>query len=434
VSLFWRTFSLLSLLLAACLLAWGAALQALELNPRAEQQARELASLVQLARAALRETDGINRVALLKSLDQGQPTRVRPREPADRIEVLGDDPFALRVVDELRARLGPEVTVARAVNGIPGLWVDFGIERDRFWLHASPAEFAPGGATLGIWLAVALVATLAGSVGVARLINRPLQELSFAASRIRGGDLDSRLDEDTVTQEVREVNRGFNRMARELARVEQDRALMLAGISHDLRTPLARLRLDIEMSVSDEQARRHMAADIEQLDAIVGKFTDYARTPTVTLEPIFVASMIDRASAAFRDRSQIRVDSRVAIDLMVMADEVELDRVWLNLLENARRYGRTPHTGVAEVSITSRREGPWAEITLRDHGPGAPEALLDQLTTPFVRGDAARTADAGTGLGLAVVARTVAAMGGTLALENAAGGGFVARVRLRRAA
>lgn len=433
MSLFWRTFSLLSLLLAACLLAWGAALQALELNPRAEQQARELASLVQLARAALRETDGINRVALLKSLDQGQPTRVRPREPADRIEPLGDDDFATRVVAELRTRLGPDVKVARAVNGIPGLWVDFGIERDRFWLQASPAELAPGGTTLGVWLAVALAATLAGSVGVARLINRPLQALSFAASRIRGGDLDSRLDEDTVTQEVREVNRGFNRMARELARVEQDRALMLAGISHDLRTPLARLRLDIEMSVQDEQARRHMVADIEQLDAIVGKFTDYARTPTMSLEPIFVASQIDRAAAGFRDRSQIRVDSRVAIDLMVMADEVELDRVWLNLFENARRYGRTPDTGVAEVSISSRREGPWAEITLRDNGPGAPEALLDQLTTPFVRGDAARTADAGTGLGLAVVARTVAAMGGSLSLANAPGGGFVAHVRLRRA-
>jgi two-component system osmolarity sensor histidine kinase EnvZ len=88
---------------------------------------------------------------------------------------------------------------------------------------------------------------------------------------------------------------------------------------------------------------------------------------------------------------------------------------------------------VAEVSISSRREGPWAEITLRDNGPGAPEALLDQLTTPFVRGDAARTADAGTGLGLAVVARTVAAMGGSLSLANAPGGGFVAHVRLRRA-
>lgn len=434
MSLFWRTFSLLALLLTACLVAWGAALQALELEPRAVRQAREVASLVELARTSLRETDGINRVALLKSLDRGVPTRVRPREPADRIEPLADDRFSRRVAAEMQALLGTDVTVARAVNGVPGLWVDFAIARDRYWLQSAPAQAAPGGATVAIWLSVAMLATLAGSIAVARLINRPLQALSFAASRIREGDLDSRLDEDTVTQEVRQVNRGFNRMARELARVEQDRALMLAGISHDLRTPLARLRLDIEMSVPDEQARRHMAADIEQLDAIVGKFTDYARAPSVLLEPVFVAALIDRVVSGFRDRSQIRVEARVAIDLMVLADAVELDRVFLNLLENARRYGRTPGTGVAEVVITSSRQGPWADITLRDHGPGAPAALLDQLTTPFVRGEAARTADAGTGLGLAVVARTLAAMGGAVELANAPEGGFVAQVRLRRAA
>ena len=114
-------------------------------------------------------------------------------------------------------------------------------------------------------------------MAIARLINRPLQQLSFAASRIRDGDLDSRLDENTLTSEIREVNRGFNRMARELARVEEDRAVMLAGISHDLRTPLARLRLETEMSVADEEAKRNMALDIDQLDAIIDKFMDYAR-------------------------------------------------------------------------------------------------------------------------------------------------------------
>ncbi|MFM7534024.1 MAG: ATP-binding protein [Rubrivivax sp.] len=434
MSLFWRTFSLLALLLAACLLAWGLVLQALEFEPRAVQQARQIASLVQLARTALGQADGSARAALLKSLDQGVPARVRPREAADRLEALEEDRFSRRVLAELRASLGPEVTVARSVNGEAGLWVDFAVGRERFWLQAASAEVGPGGPTLAIWVGLGLLATLAGSVGMARLINRPLRELSFAASRIREGDLESHLDEDTVTQEVREVNQGFNRMARELARVERDRALMLAGISHDLRTPLARLRLEIEMSVQDPQARRHMAGDIEQLDAIVGKFTDYARAPVLRLEPVFLAVLVDRAVSGFRNRAEIRVDARVAIDLMVIADEVELDRVFLNLLENARRYGRTPATGMAEVTITSTRQGPWAEVVLRDRGAGAPEALLEQLTTPFVRGDAARTADSGTGLGLALVARAVSAMGGSLELANAPEGGFVVRMRLRRAA
>ena len=148
---------------------------------------------------------------------------------------------------------------------------------------------------------------------IARAINKPLADLSFAASRIREGEFDSRLDENTFTSEIRQVNMGFNRMARELARVEEDRAVMLAGISHDLRTPLARLRLETEMSVSDEEAKRNMAADIDQLDAIIDKFMDYARPGETELHPVHVAQLIDREAAVFRDPSQIKVVSRVPL-------------------------------------------------------------------------------------------------------------------------
>jgi signal transduction histidine kinase len=101
-----------------------------------------------------------------------------------------------------------------------------------------------------IWLITAGALSLAGAAAIARLINRPLKQLSYAANRVRDGDFAaSRLDEEAVTSEIREVNIGFNRMAQKLAKLEQDRAVMLAGISHDLRTPLARLRLETEMSV-----------------------------------------------------------------------------------------------------------------------------------------------------------------------------------------
>lgn len=95
-----------------------------------------------------------------------------------------------------------------------------------------------------------------------------------------------------VTSEIREVNIGFNRMAQKLAKLEQDRAVMLAGISHDLRTPLARLRLETEMSVTDEVAREHMVADIVQLDATIDKFLDYARPDHVTLTPVNLHAVV----------------------------------------------------------------------------------------------------------------------------------------------
>jgi two-component system osmolarity sensor histidine kinase EnvZ len=287
--------------------------------------------------------------------------------------------------------------------------------------------------TITLWVSIALLATVLGSAAIARLINQPLKELSFAASRIREGEFDSRLDENTLTSEIRQVNMGFNRMARELAKVELDRAVMLAGISHDLRTPLARLRLEAEMSVHDEEAKQNMALDIDQLDAIIDKFMDYARPGDSTMMPVHLSSVVDREMAAFRDPAQIRISSRVAIDTKVMADDIELGRVLQNLFENARRYGRSTDTGIARVQVSYARTGPWVILTVRDFGQGADPKKLAQLTTPFFRGDAARTAATGAGLGLAIVDKAVQRMGGTFELVNAPDGGLMAHIRLKKA-
>ncbi|WKB53152.1 sensor histidine kinase [Eleftheria terrae] len=436
LSLFWRTFILLGVLLGFGIFAWVQTFRALEFEPRAVQAAQQLASLVNLSRAALRYADSINRVTLLKTISEQESIKLQPREKTDRYEAFETDRFSRRIGQELRSRLGDTTLVATSVNGAQGLWIDFTIENDRYWLQVDPGRVqAVQGRTWFIWVSIALLATILGSAGVARLINQPLKQLSFAASRIREGEYESRLDEETLTSEIREVNMGFNRMARELAKVEEDRAVMLAGISHDLRTPLARLRLEAEMSVSDEEARRNMALDIDQLDAIIDKFMDYARPGEVKLVPVHLSSVVDREIAAFRDTNQIRIVSRVAIDTKVLADDTELGRVLANLFENARRYGRTPDTGVTNVELTYARTGPWVIVTVRDHGPGVPAEKLSQLTTPFFRGDAARTAATGAGLGLAVVEKTVLRMGGTFELSNSPppDTGLIARIRLKRA-
>ncbi|MDH5339707.1 MAG: HAMP domain-containing protein, partial [Rubrivivax sp.] len=400
LSLFWRTFFLLAILLAGGIFAWVQTLRALEFEPRAVQTARQIAGLVNLSRAALRTADNIQRVTLMKSLGN-DAVRVAPQERSDRYDPFEVDRFTLRVGQELRASLGPGTVIARSVNNVPGLWVGFTIDGDGYWLYADEGQVRTmRGDTWFVWIGIAVLATLVGSVGIARLINRPLKQLSFAASRIREGDLDSRLDENTLTSEIREVNMGFNRMARELAKVEEDRAVMLAGISHDLRTPLARLRLETEMSVSEEEAKNNMVLDIDQLDAIIDKFMDYARPGETQLRAVMVSPIIDREAAALRDPTQIRIDSRVAIDLEVLADETELARVLSNLFENARRYGRSEDTGMAEVTVTYNRAGHWVILSVRDRGPGVAPAKLPQLTTPFFRGDVARTSATGAGLGL----------------------------------
>ena len=434
LSLFWRTFFLLALLLACGVFAWTQTFRALELEPRATQAAQQIASLVKIARAALLASDGINRIALVKGISAQESLKLAPREPADKWEPYDADRSSRAISQDLLQRLGPDTIVASTVNGTPGLWIGFTIEKDPYWLQADAASPGPmAWSTLTLWVGIALLATMAGSAAIARLINQPLKELSFAASRIREGEFDSVLDENTLTNEIRQVNMGFNRMARELAKIEQDRAVMLAGISHDLRTPLARLRLEAEMSVQDEEAKQNMALDITQLDAIIDKFMDYARPGESRLTPVHLSSVVDREMAAFRDTSQIRITSRVAIDTRVMADDTELGRVLQNLFENARRYGRSNDTGIARVLVTYARTGPWVILSVRDHGPGADPKKLPQLTTPFFRGDAARTAATGAGLGLAIVEKAVQRMGGTFELANALDGGLLAHIRLKKA-
>ena len=434
LSLFWRTFFLLSLLLTGGVIAWVQTLRQLEFEPRAVVAAQQIASLVNLSRGAMKNVDGITRIALMKSMTDQEAVRVLPREPTDRWDPYEVDAFTRRIAAELRVRLGEGTVVARSVNGQDALWVGFTIDDDRYWLQAESARVTPlTSSTWFVWVGIALLATIIGSATIAGLINRPLKQLSFAASRIRDGEFQSQLDEETMTSEIREVNMGFNRMARELAKVEEDRAVMLAGISHDLRTPLARLRLEAEMSVHDEEAQQNMALDIDQLDAIIDKFMDYARPGDTKLKPVNLAQVVEREMQGFRDPTTIRIAHKVAIDISVMADEIELGRVFSNLFENARRYGRSIDTGIALVHVTYARTGPWVIVSVRDHGSGVAPEKMHQLTTPFFRGDAARTAATGAGLGLAIVEKALARMGGALELDNAADGGLVAHVRLKRA-
>lgn len=434
LSLFWRTFFLIALLLAGGVFAWTQTLRSLEVEPRAIQQAQQIASLVKLARAALLSSDGIYRVALIKGISNQEALKLAPREPEDAWEPYEVDRVSRAIGRELRHELGPDTLVASSVNSAPGLWIGFSIDKDPYWLQADPTQTGPvHWSTVTLWVSMALMATVFGSAAIARLINQPLKELSFATSRIREGEFDSRLDENTLTSEIRQVNMGFNRMARELAKIEQDRAVMLAGISHDLRTPLARLRLETEMSVSDEEAKQNMALDISQLDAIIDKFLDYARPGETRLVPVHLSTTVDREMAAFRDTRQIRITSRVAIDTRVMADDIELGRVLQNLFENAHRYGRSSATGIARVEVSYARSGPWVMLTVRDFGQGADPKKLAQLTTPFYRGDTARTAATGAGLGLAIVDKALQRMGGGFDLVNAVDGGLVANIRLKKA-
>ena len=434
MGLFWRTFFLLALLLVGSLLAWLQTLRTLELVPRADQTAQLLASQVNLSRAALVHANAVERLALLRTLSAQEDLRIVPREPEDRVVALGSDTTSLRISQELQRRLGPATVVARSVNQQPGLWVGFDIDGDAYWLLTDLTRIHPtNGSTWLIWLGLTVCLSLVGAALMARRINRPLKNLAAAAERLREGHFDtSRLDEAVPTREIREVNIGFNRMAQRLGEIEQDRALMLAGISHDLRTPLARLRLEAELSVADPTARADMVADLEQMDTIIGKFLDYARARPLAVQTVMLADVLQSSLHAFRKQNEMQIQTQLEPGLLVLADAVELGRVLSNLLENARRYGKSAADGCTLLEITASVRTHWVLIKLRDHGPGVPDDQLPRLTQAFFRSDNARTAAQGAGLGLAIAETTIGAMGGRLALSNAPGGGLCAVILLQR--
>lgn len=290
-----------------------------------------------------------------------------------------------------------------------------------------------GSARVAGALVVAVTVTLATAALAAWWMSRPYRTLSLASQRLRGGEMGPALDEQTLVQEIREVNAGFNRMAAELARAEQDRAVMLAGLSHDLRTPLARLRLEAEMSVSEPQALAHMAADIGQLDAIIDKFTDYARPVAPQLQAVDLRQRVEAVCARFEGDKRLRIVVTLPEALLVTADPIDLDRVLVNLLENAARYARPPDGGPAELTVSAQTQPQEVELLLRDQGPGVPPAHLARLTQPFFRGNAARSEPSGAGLGLAIVERAVKRMHGALTFRNLPGQGLEASIRLSRA-
>ena len=434
LSLFWRTFFLLALLILFSSLAWLQMFRTQEYEPRILRNAHQIATVVNLTKTALMHTDAIARVSLLKMLADEEDVSIQLREPSDRILPFGDSDMEIRLVQEMVTRLGPDTVIASRVNDTSGLWVGFKIESDSYWLQMDPERLRPfGGSAWLTWLAVTLALSLSGAAMMAGLINRPLKRLSFAASQVREGHFTtSTLDEDAATSEIREVNIGFNRMAERLAKIEQERALMLAGISHDLRTPLARLRLETELSVADLETRDLMAADIAQLDAIIDKFLDYARPEPTELGPVLLSGVISRSIAPWRNNPRFEISVDVAEDLQVKAEQVELSRVLSNLLENARRYGQSPTDGITRVEIVARVHEGWVLLRVRDQGPGVSEDALKNLTQPFFRGDAARTSATGSGLGLAIVERSVQRMGGTFSVFNNSAGGLMALMKFRQ--
>lgn len=434
MSLFWRTFLLILLLLVASLLAWLQSFRVFEREPRAEQIAQQVVSIITLTRSALVHAEPRLRPSLLFDMARTEGVRVVPLEGTEQVEPEPDTPLARLVAEQLRARLGPATRLSGAVNGEPGIWVSFDLAGDPYWLLLERDPLVRPTGTLWLrWALVALLLSLAAAAVISRVLNRPLGRLSEAARALGAGETPAPLPE-AGPEEIRTVNRSFNRMVGDLDKLAQDRAVLLAGISHDLRTPLTRLRLEIELNALPPAAREAMSADIDQIDAIVGQFLDYARaTPdrrTRAGETIDCGALVAERLRAARlgEQRDCSLEAHLPGELFVAGDRTELARAIDNLITNASRYGRDAQ-GHLHLRIDLGRDGAMACLTVEDRGAGIPAAERARVLRPFERGESARTGSAGAGLGLPIVDRIARMHGGSLRLHDAEPHGL--RVELR---
>ena len=260
----------------------------------------------------------------------------------------------------------------------------------------------------------------------ARHLNRPLKALQQAAVKVGVGDFSTKLEEQGST-EVIEVTRAFNQMSRGIAALENDRRLLMAGVSHDLRTPLTRIRLATEMMSDDEDyLREGIIHDIEDMNAIIDQFIEYLRhhkREELALEDLnaIVAEVVEaeqkhHRSITFKENPSIH-DVPVSM--------VAIKRVVTNMIENAIRYSQ----GDIEVETRLSSNKKFAMVVVNDQGPGIPESELETVFEPFKQGDAARGSE-GSGLGLAIIKRIVDMHGGKVQLLNRPEGGLSAQIYL----
>ncbi|PWI33059.1 two-component system sensor histidine kinase EnvZ [Vibrio albus] len=263
--------------------------------------------------------------------------------------------------------------------------------------------------------------------GYIRLRNRPLMALEKAAQKVGKGEVPPPLPIQGAP-EIQAVTKAFNQMAKGIKELEEDRTLLMAGVSHDLRTPLTRIRLATEMMPPEEQfLADSLIQDTEECNQIINQFMDYLQPVNKDkFEAIDLNGVIDDIIRA-EQCSDIIINGSLHKELpLFQGNPVAIKRAVTNLVVNAVRYG---HGWVLISSgLSADKELIW--VSVEDNGPGIPPDQLNKLCEPFVRGDTARGSE-GTGLGLAIVKRIVSQHDGSVVVNNRSEGGLKVQVSFR---
>lgn len=338
-----------------------------------------------------------------------------PRE----FPVLEDKFLAEFFTDQIEEKLAKElgvdnVTVYFKFKPIPRIWIQTP-EMNGNWVREPLKTYTNYSVELiASWLFGVPILSSIIILILVRQMNRPLRRLQNAANNYSKTGKAPYLDTNHGPLEIRQVNQAFNHMVYTLEQTERDRQIMLAGISHDLRTPLTRIRLTAEM-LPDEFFREGLIYEVDDMDAILNQFISYMRDGSdEELTDTNINSLLQELVVQFKPLD-IRFEAQ---ELPVIpARSLSLKRLIANLINNAKRYGAEP------IELSASHVDQYILITVADHGEGIPPDQVEELMQPFVRGNSARTIQ-GSGLGLAIVKRIVDIHHGQINIRNREQGGL----------
>jgi two-component system, OmpR family, osmolarity sensor histidine kinase EnvZ len=343
--------------------------------------------------------------------------------PNVRDKVLADivtDRIEKKLASELRIN---QATVYFKFKPTPSIWIQTP-EMNGHWVREPLKTYANYSHELILlWILGTPLIAAAIILILVRQLNRPLRRLQNAAISYSQNGSAPYLDTNHGPVEIRQVNHAFNQMIYTLDQTERERQIMLAGISHDLRTPLTRIRLSAEMMPDDDFLKEGLIYDVEDMDTILNQFISYMRDgsdeePQDTNINILLQELVTQFKPL-----DIRFQAQDVP--LFRARSMSLKRLIGNLINNAKRYGATP----IELSAYLDQEEQRIKIQVADHGEGIPPDQVDALMQPFTRGEAARTIQ-GSGLGLAIVKRIVDIHQGELKIQNQTQGGLLVTISL----
>ena len=435
-SLLWRT---LLVLVAALVLSQAAALWLLHeqvTKPRAALGVGQFVGHLKTISAALRTMSAAQQQEFIGRIAEKEGIRIVPVRGTERVRSAPDVPAMRLFRERIREIFGPEADVyvrernpgANPVEARPPqvLLVRLPAGERDFWVAFPRARIDrdPFSALI-TWGVVGLLIAILATFFIVWKLNRPLGELAAAAGKLgKGGDPPPVAE--AGPSEIRAVARAFNQMKDDLQKSQRERATFLAGVSHDLRTPLARLRLEVEMLDGKVEAptQRAMVEDLDDMNAIIDQFIDFTRSEAA--EPLSAVNLAElaRSCAERAARSGLQVRCEPAEVPLLMLRPLAMQRLVDNLLANAAR-----HAG-GEVLVRTAHARGEATLSVLDRGPGIPAGMVERLKLPFTRRDEARSGSSGAGLGLAIATRVATLHGGRLDLLPREGGGLEARVSL----